>query len=328
MALLSLRGVERHYVGATATVKALDGVTIDIKRGEVVMLLGPSGSGKTTLLNVVSALDSPTDGEYLFNGEVVPQAPDELTKRRISIPSPHPALRPLTWIPEFTINLLLSMALAPSNMIQSRKRGKQLEEMTRFRRENVGYVFQFFNLLGDLTTLENVMLAQEIHSGRDRERAVNVLELVGLGGLEDRFPSELSGGQQQRVAIARSLAKRPKLLLGDEPTGNLDSETTAQVMNVLVNACRKEKITAIIVTHDLALTKYATRILKIDSGKIISDEPGGRAALHASIDTAEAIAEATVKGVGKAAEAVGSVISGAMGKIIEATDKDADLNED
>jgi putative ABC transport system ATP-binding protein len=193
--------------------------------------------------------------------------------------------------------------------------------MTKFRRENVGYVFQFFNLLGDLTVLENVMLAQEIHGGRDRERAEKMLQVVGLSGLNHRFPSELSGGQQQRVAIARSLAKKPKLLLGDELTGNLDSDTTAQVMKVLVNACRKEKITAIIVTHDLALTKYATRIISIDSGKLVADEPGGRAKIHATMDTAEAVAEAAVKGVGIAAKAVGSAIAGAVSNIIESSDK-------
>ncbi len=324
MALLSLRDVKRHYVGKVATVKALDGVTLDIHEGEVVSLLGPSGSGKTTMLNIVSALDSPTEGEYLFNGETVPQAPEEVVRKRVSVPTPHPAIRPLTWIPEFVANLLLSIAFSPANFIKARKRAKQLEAMTRFRRENVGYVFQFFNLLGDLTVMENVMLAQEIHGGRDREKAARVLELVGLGGLENRFPSELSGGQQQRVAIARSLAKGPKLLLGDEPTGNLDSETTAQVMKVLVNACRRERITAIIVTHDLALTKYATRIINIDSGKIVSDTPGGRAALHSSLDAAEAIAEATAKGVGKAAEVVSTALVGAVSKIIEATDKDAE----
>ena len=184
--------------------------------------------------------------------------------------------------------------------------------MTDFRRDNVGYVFQFFNLLGDLTALENVMLAQEIHGGRDKERAQQVLNLVGLEGMEDRFPSELSGGEQQRVAIARSLAKSPRLLLGDELTGNLDSETTAQVMKVLVKVCRKEKITAIIVTHDVSLTKYATRVIQMDSGKLVGDEPGGRATLNATMDTAEAVAEAAVGVVEKAVKSVGGLIAGAV----------------
>ena len=146
------------------------------------------------------------------------------------------------------------------------------EELTTFRRKNVGYVFQFFNLLQDLTVLENVLLIQELSGQRDTSRAKEVLRLVGLQSEIDRFPSEISGGQQQRVAIARSIAKNPKLLLGDELTGNLDTETSAKVMDVLTSACKKEKITTIMVTHDESLAKYATRIIRLDSGKVKSDE--------------------------------------------------------
>ena len=146
------------------------------------------------------------------------------------------------------------------------------EKMASFRRENIGYVFQFFNLLQDLTVLENILLIQELSDGRDKKRALELLKLVGLEGEVDRFPSEISGGQQQRVAIARSLAKSPKLLLGDELTGNLDSATSTKVMEVLVKACEAEEITVIMVTHDESLAKYATRVVRLDSGKIISDE--------------------------------------------------------
>lgn len=146
------------------------------------------------------------------------------------------------------------------------------EELTTFRRKNVGYVFQFFNLLQDLTVLENVLLIQELSGQRDANRAKEVLRLVGLQSEINRFPSEISGGQQQRVAIARSIAKNPKLLLGDELTGNLDTETSAKVMDVLTSACKKEKITTIMVTHDESLAKYATRIIRLDSGKVKSDE--------------------------------------------------------
>ena len=110
---------------------------------------------------------------------------------------------------------------------------------------------------------------------RDEDRARNLLALVGLEGEVDRFPAEISGGQQQRVAIARSLAKRPRLLLGDELTGNLDSWTSSIVMEVLVKACDSEGITCVFVTHDESLVQYATRVIRIDSGKIISDESGG-----------------------------------------------------
>ena len=146
------------------------------------------------------------------------------------------------------------------------------EKMTTFRRENIGYVFQFFNLLQDLTVLENILLIQELAGGRDVEKARHLLELVELHGEADRFPAEISGGQQQRVAIARSIAKSPKLLLGDELTGNLDSKTSAMVMEVLVKVCKAEGITCIFVTHDESLMKYATRVVRLDSGKITSDE--------------------------------------------------------
>ncbi len=146
------------------------------------------------------------------------------------------------------------------------------EKMTSFRRENIGYVFQFFNLLQDLTVLENILLIQELSGARDTKRAIELLSLVGLESEIDRFPAEISGGQQQRVAIARSLAKSPKLLLGDELTGNLDSATSSKVMEVLVKACETEGITLIMVTHDESLAKYATRVVRLDSGKIISDE--------------------------------------------------------
>ena len=219
--MIQLNKVHRHYVMASETIRALDGITLSIKEGERIILLGPSGSGKTTLLNCISGLDTPTSGEYLFDG--------------ISVTG-------------------------------------NSEDLTTFRRKNVGYVFQFFNLLQDLTVLENVLLIQELSGQRDVNRAKEVLSLVGLEGEIDRFPSEISGGQQQRVAIARSIAKNPKLLLGDELTGNLDTETSAKVMNVLTEACKKENITTIMVTHDESLAKYATRAIRLDSGKLVSEE--------------------------------------------------------
>jgi len=219
--MIQLNNVERHYVMASETIKALDGITLSIQEGERIILLGPSGSGKTTLLNCISGLDIPTSGEYLFDG----------------------------------------ISVAGNS-----------EDLTTFRRKNVGYVFQFFNLLQDLTVLENVLLIQELSGQRDVNRAKKVLNLVGLESEIDRFPSEISGGQQQRVAIARSIAKNPKLLLGDELTGNLDTETSAKVMDVLTEACKKENITTIMVTHDESLAKYATRVIRLDSGKVKSDE--------------------------------------------------------
>ena len=119
--------------------------------------------------------------------------------------------------------------------------------------------------------IENIMLIQELSGGRDETRARQLLELVGLSGEVDRFPAEISGGQQQRVAIARSLAKSPRLLLGDELTGNLDSKTSAMVMEVLIKACEAEGITCIFVTHDESLAEYATRAGRLDRGRVMSD---------------------------------------------------------
>lgn len=220
--LLEMRNISRHYVMPSGTVKALDGIDMEVSEGERIILLGPSGSGKTTLLNCLSALDSPTSGSYSFSGSLV-----------------------------------------PSN---------DSEKMTKFRRDNIGYVFQFFNLLQDLTVLENLLLIQELAGSRDEGRARELLGMVGLADEIHRFPAEISGGQQQRVAIARSLAKTPRLLLGDELTGNLDSLTSTAVMEVLVKACEAEGITCIFVTHDESLIEYATRVVRIDSGKILSDE--------------------------------------------------------
>ena len=159
---MEISGLERHYEMASEVVKALDRIDLVIEKGERIVLLGPSGSGKTTLLNCIAALDSPTAGEYSFEGKEVPR--------------------------------------------------NKSEEMTSFRRDNIGYVFQFFNLLQDLTVMENILLIQELSGGKDVDRAMKLLKLVGLEAEVDRFPAEISGGQQQRVAIARSLAKSPKLL--------------------------------------------------------------------------------------------------------------------
>ena len=148
----------------------------------------------------------------------------------------------------------------------------QSEKMTSFRRDNIGYVFQFFNLLQDLTVLENILLIQELAGKKDAARAKELLKLVGLQAEINRFPGEISGGQQQRVAIARSIAKRPTLLLGDELTGNLDTETSNKVMEALVSACKQENITSVFVTHDEGPVKYATRVIRIDSGKIVADQ--------------------------------------------------------
>jgi putative ABC transport system ATP-binding protein len=250
---------------ASGTVKALDGIDLKIEEGERILLLGPSGSGKTTLLNCLAALDNPTEGGYGFNGSQVPRVTKKITRKRIEFSG---LLSPLTVL----FQLGQKIIFFPSDLIRNHKHGKEVEAMTKFRRENIGYVFQFFNLLQDLTVLENILLIQELSDGRDEARARDLLALVGLEAEVNRFPAEISGGQQQRVAIARSIAKSPNLLLGDELTGNLDSATSSKVMEVLVSACEAEKITTVMVTHDESLARFATRVVRLDSGKIISDE--------------------------------------------------------
>ncbi|MBT4066753.1 MAG: ABC transporter ATP-binding protein [Euryarchaeota archaeon] len=262
--LINLKGLDRHYGEGDTLVKALDNISLEIDKGEIVALLGPSGSGKTTLLNVIAALDIPTAGTYDFEGARVPLG--------------------------------------------------KVESMTAFRRNNIGYIFQFFNLLADLTALENVLLVQDLSDSRDRDKAVALLKSVGLSGLEDRFPSQMSGGQRQRVAIARALAKSPRLILGDELTGNLDSETSATVMEALIKTCKKEDMTTIFVTHDQTLTRFATRIIHLDSGRIVKDESGGinNMATTAKMAAGEVI-EDTIGGVKK----VASKVKGFVQSIVE-----------
>ena len=265
MALVKIESLERHYIMPSGTVKALDGVDLEIKEGERIILLGPSGSGKSTLLNCLSALDTPTGGSYEFEGKEVPGA-KELG------PKVWEKISAIPWNPIALIPQLRFIFYPVDYFTHSRPEAKASEQMTRFRRDNIGYVFQFFNLLQDLTVLENVLLIQELADGRDELRARHLLKIVGLEAEMNRFPAEISGGQQQRVAIARSLAKSPRLLLGDELTGNLDSKTSTMVMEVLVKACEAEQITCVLVTHDESLIEFATRVVRIDSGKIISDE--------------------------------------------------------
>ena len=268
MGLLMIEGLKRYYREGDSEVRALDGIDLEVEKGEIIALLGPSGSGKTTLLNCIAALDKPTAGSYLFSGEDVPRTDSEA--------------------------------------------------MTTFRRENIGYVFQFFNLLADLTAIENILLVQQISGIGDKQKAFSLLASVGLEGLEDRFPSEMSGGQQQRVAIARSLAKSPNLLLGDELTGNLDSDTTRQVMKVLTRSARKEGITTIFVTHDTSLTKYATRVVHLDSGRVVSDLQSERSRVSASLKSAVSDAAETVKeNLSKAGGVISSVLDKMKEKVSE-----------
>jgi putative ABC transport system ATP-binding protein len=217
--LARLEHTTKEYGTEVRTI-ALRSTDLELRAGELTMLLGPSGSGKTTLLNLLGGLDQPSAGKVV-------------------------AL-------EHDLGTLGARGL------------------TLFRRDYVGFVFQFFNLVPSLTARENVMVAAELVGAKPAD-ADGWLGRVGLSGLEDRFPSELSGGQQQRVAIARALSKRPKLLLADEPTGALDHDTGHTVMELLAESSKGE-CAVVVVTHDEGLTSYADRVIRMRDGAVVSDE--------------------------------------------------------
>ena len=217
MSYISFKDVSKIYQMGEVQIKALDGVSFDIEKGEFVVVLGESGAGKTTILNILGGMDTATSGSIVIDG----------------------------------------------NDISSYGR----KELCDYRRYDIGFVFQFYNLVQNLTAKENVELAMQIC--RDPLDPVFVLKMVGLEGRMNNFPSQLSGGEQQRVAIARAVAKNPKLLLCDEPTGALDYVTGKQVLKVLQEMCYKNGITVVMITHNQALAKMAQKIIRVKAGKVV-----------------------------------------------------------
>lgn len=223
--ILNLKEVSKIYPMGELEVRALDNVSLEVGRGEFLMVLGQSGSGKSTLLNVLGGMDRPSTGEVLF----YPQ-PDSGKPLRLDRASDR--------------------------------------ELTKFRRLYVGFIFQFFNLIPTLTALENVQVATALNNRPGPFNAQTSLQVVGLSERGDHFPSQLSGGQQQRVAIARALASNPELLLCDEPTGNLDSETGEQVLKLLTEVHKKYGKTVIMITHNPDSVKIADRVIELRDGKV------------------------------------------------------------
>nr|PZN80338.1 MAG: macrolide ABC transporter ATP-binding protein [Pseudomonadota bacterium] len=224
--VISVRNITKVYRMGSNEVHALRGVSLDVRRGEMIAVMGASGSGKSTLMNILGCLDTPTSGEYILDGIRV----NDLTR----------------------------------------------DQRADLRNQKLGFVFQGFNLLPRTTALENVELPLLYdRSGRrlDTKRlAAEALERVGLGQRLDHHPSELSGGQQQRVAIARALVTKPTLLLADEPTGNLDSRTSIEIM-ALFQELNDQGITILLVTHEPDIASYAKRIIEVRDGRILRDEP-------------------------------------------------------
>jgi len=222
--VIRLNGISRHYKVGTELVKALDLITLDIKRNEYVALMGPSGSGKSTLMNLLGCLDTPTAGSYFLNGNDVSRMNDN--------------------------------------------------ELADIRNKEIGFIFQTFNLLPRSTALENVMLPL-VYAGIGKQQRIEIGEKVMADvQLSDRMkhrPNELSGGQRQRVAIARALVNKPSIILADEPTGNLDSKTSVEIMGLL-EAIHKLGNTIIVVTHEEDIAKHAHRIVRLRDGSIETDE--------------------------------------------------------
>jgi putative ABC transport system ATP-binding protein len=203
---------------------ALRGIDIRIDSGEFVAVMGPSGSGKSTCMNILGCLDTPSEGNYLFEGIEVG--------------------------------------------------GLSRDQRALLRRHYLGFVFQGYNLLNRTSALENVelpLIYRGMHGAERREIALTALHSVGLSGWEHHTPGELSGGQQQRVAIARAIVTSPRVLLADEPTGNLDSARSREIMELLTAFNRERNLTVIMVTHEPDMAKYANRQIHFYDGKVAAD---------------------------------------------------------
>lgn len=217
MSFIEIRNIVKEYTSKGGlSLKAVDGISFEIEKGEFVVIVGPSGAGKTTVLNMLGGMDTITSGEILVDGVDV-----------------------------------------------AKYNSKQL---TKYRRFDVGFVFQFYNLVPNFTALENVELANQI--SQNPLDAKQVMEEVGLKDRMDNFPAQLSGGEQQRVSIARALAKNPKLMLCDEPTGALDYKTGKTILKLLQDMCRQKGMTVIVITHNQAIAPMADRVINIKNGKV------------------------------------------------------------
>jgi putative ABC transport system ATP-binding protein len=229
--MIRLENVVKGYRRGEQEVRALNGVSLRLDKGQFLSIMGPSGSGKSTLLNLIGGLDQPTTGEIFLDGE------------------------PLHGISD--------------------------DALTLVRRKKVGFIFQFFNLLPMLTAVENValpLLLDGLSFSRIKDKAVQMLEMVGLQGRIEHRPEQLSGGEMQRVAIARALISNPSVLLADEPTGNLDSQRSLEILEIL-KQLNKEGQTIVMVTHDPMAAAFASRIIRLKDGLLSEDiSPAGVAA--------------------------------------------------
>ncbi len=223
MEILRVENLTKVYGKGENEVRALDGVSFSVEKGEFVAIIGPSGSGKSTLLHILGAVDEPSSGKVFMDGKDV---------------------------------------------------FKQNEEqLAIFRRRQVGLVYQFYNLIPVLDVVENITLPVQLDGRKvNRERLREMVALLGLHGREKRLPNQLSGGQQQRVSIGRALMNSPSVVLADEPTGNLDSKNSQEIMELLKKSNKKYNQTLIMITHDENIALQADRIIAIEDGHITRDE--------------------------------------------------------
>ena len=221
--ILRVENLTKVYGKGENEVRALDGVSFSVEKGEFVAIIGPSGSGKSTLLHILGAVDEPSSGKVFMDGKDV---------------------------------------------------FKQNEEqLAIFRRRQVGLVYQFYNLIPVLDVVENITLPVQLDGRKvNRERLQDMVALLGLHGREKHLPNQLSGGQQQRVSIGRALMNSPSVVLADEPTGNLDSRNSQEIMELLKKSNRKYNQTLIMITHDENIALQADRIIAIEDGRITRDE--------------------------------------------------------
>ena len=229
--LIELRAVTKVYGTGAAAVHALAGVDLTIGDGEFVAIMGPSGSGKSTAMNIIGCLDTPTTGDYLFEG--------------------------------FEVGRLAR------------------NQRALIRRHLIGFVFQGFNLLARTTALENVelpLIYRGLPAAERRKLAARAIDRVGLSGRDNHTAAELSGGQQQRVAIARAIVTNPGVLLADEPTGNLDTKTSREIMDLVTSLNRDQRMTIVMVTHETDIAAHAQRIIRFVDGRIDSDVVNRQAA--------------------------------------------------
>jgi putative ABC transport system ATP-binding protein len=234
--IIQIRSLSKTYSEGGVARRVLDNVSLNIQQGEFFILLGKSGSGKSTLLNLISGIDKPDNATTSAN----------------------PSANASIWIGDRTTG---------ADILRLDER-----RQTLFRRDHIGIVFQFFNLIPTLTVLENITLPYELRGKARREAekpARALLERVGLGGRENDFPDKLSGGEQQRVAIARALVHEPMIVLADEPTGNLDEETGQRVLTLLLELTCSAGKTLVMATHNPEIVPLADRVCRIHEGKLV-----------------------------------------------------------